>query len=353
MQRRERAGAAPTDAVQNQPLGARCILMDRTGPPMLAGAYNNNYQIVQAPGYVMILVEMLHDVRIIPLDGRPHLPPNVRQWMGSSRGRWEGETLVVETTNFTDKFAFQGSSENMRLTERFTRVDEDTLRYQFTVDDPATWTRPWSAEVPWKKTIRSAIRARLSRRELRLVQHPRWRSGRGEASRRRSREKGTVEIRRGLHMRTRRAVVVVGVGLLLAAAPVMAHHAFSAEFDINKPIKLQGTLTKWEMINPHSWFHIDVKDPDGNGGRLDDRRRQPEPAHQAGVTKNTLAIGTELVIEGYQAKDGTNKARRPESSARRRTKTDLSAGLPTRQSRRHQGANNPDGMKIRAPSPAE
>ena len=140
------------DAVQNEPLGARCILMDRNGPPMLAGAYNNGYQIMQAPGYVMILVEMLHDVRIIPLDGRPQLPPNVRQWTGSYRGHWEGQTLVVETTNLSGKFAFQGSSENMRLTERFTRVDEDTIRYQFTVDDPATWTRSWSAEMPMKKS---------------------------------------------------------------------------------------------------------------------------------------------------------------------------------------------------------
>ncbi len=144
--RKSRGG--PHDAVQNEPLSARCILMDRNGPPMLAGAYNNTYQIMQAPGY-----EMLHDVRIIPLDGRPHLPPNVRQWTGSYRGHWDGQTLVVETTNLTGKFAFQGSSENMHLIERFTRVAEDTIRYQFTVEDPATWTRPWSAEVPWKKTI--------------------------------------------------------------------------------------------------------------------------------------------------------------------------------------------------------
>jgi len=149
--RKSRGG--PHDAVQNEPLGSRCILMDRNGPPMLGGAYNNGYQIMQAPGYVMILTEMLHDVRVIPLDGRPHLPPNVRQWTGSYRGHWEGQTLVVETTNLTDKFAFQGASENMRLTERFTRVDDDTLRYQFTVEDPATWTRPWSAEVPWKKDV--------------------------------------------------------------------------------------------------------------------------------------------------------------------------------------------------------
>ena len=148
---RKRAGA-PTDAAQNQSLQVRCILMYRAGPPMLGQLYQNNYQITQAPGYVMILVEMVHDARIIPLDGRAPLPSNVRQWMGSPRGRWEGETLVIETTNFTNKTAFQGSSEDMHLTERFTRVAEDILRYQFTVDDPATWSRPWSAEVPWKLT---------------------------------------------------------------------------------------------------------------------------------------------------------------------------------------------------------
>ena len=149
---RKRAGAA-TDSVQNQSLSVRCILMDRDGPPMLPGAYNNNYQIIQTPGYVMILVEMLHGVRMIPIDGRPQLPANVQQMMGSSRGRWEGNTLVVETTNFTDRTAFRGSSEHMRLTERFTRIDEDTIDYQFTVDDPETWTRPWTAAVPFKKTI--------------------------------------------------------------------------------------------------------------------------------------------------------------------------------------------------------
>jgi hypothetical protein len=149
---RKRMGA-PTDAVQNQSFMVRCILMDRNGPPMLAGAYNNNYQIVQSAGTVMILVEMLHDPRIVPLDRVAPLASNVRQLEGSSRGRWDGNTLVIETANFTDKTAFQGSSEDMRLTERFTRVSDDTLMYRFTVDDPATWTRPWSAEVPWKKAI--------------------------------------------------------------------------------------------------------------------------------------------------------------------------------------------------------
>ena len=154
----ERAEAAkrmggPYDAAQNLPLGARCLVMDRMGPPMLYGNYNNTYQIVQARGNVMILAEMLHDFRVVPMDGRPQLHQNVRQWIGSSRGHWEGDTLVIETANFNGKNPLRGSSENMRLVERFTRVDENTIRYQFTVDDPATWTRPWSAEMPMKRTI--------------------------------------------------------------------------------------------------------------------------------------------------------------------------------------------------------
>jgi hypothetical protein len=154
----ERAAArkqmgGPYDAAQNLPLGTRCIVMDRMGPPMLYGNYNNNYQILQTPGYVTILAEMLHDVRVIPLDEHSQLPQNVRQWTGSGHGHWDGDTLVVETTNFNGKNPFRGSSENMRLTERFTRVDGNTIHYQFTVDDPATWTKPWSAELPMKTTI--------------------------------------------------------------------------------------------------------------------------------------------------------------------------------------------------------
>ena len=109
-------------------------------------------------------------------------------------------------------------------------------------------------------------------------------------------------------MRTKRAIVVTGVGLLLAAAPVWAHHAFSAEFDISKPLKIQGTLTQWEMINPHSWFHIDVKERDGTVASWLVEGGSPNQLIRLGVTKYTLRIGTEFVIEGYQAKDGTNKA---------------------------------------------
>jgi len=108
-------------------------------------------------------------------------------------------------------------------------------------------------------------------------------------------------------MRIRRAGLGVGVGLLLFAAPIMAHHAFSAEFDINKPFKLQGTLTKWEMINPHSWFHLDVKDESGAVVPWMIEGGSPNQLIKQGVTKNTLAVGTELIIEGYLAKDGTHK----------------------------------------------
>jgi hypothetical protein len=140
------------DGPENRPLAERCIMWGSTGPPMLPTAYNNNFQIVQTPGYVAILTEMIHDVRVIPLDARPHLPQDVRQWKGDSRGRWEGGTLVVETTNYTNKTAFRGTGESLRLTERFRRMDADTLLYQFTVDDPTTFAKPWTAEIPATKS---------------------------------------------------------------------------------------------------------------------------------------------------------------------------------------------------------
>ena len=110
--------------------------------------YNNNIQIFQAPGYVAILHEMVHEVRIVPLDGRAPLTPTIRQWIGSSRGHWDGDTLVVETTNFSDKTSYRGSSPTMHLVERYTRIDRDTIGFQITVDDPATWVKPWTAALP-------------------------------------------------------------------------------------------------------------------------------------------------------------------------------------------------------------
>lgn len=153
----ERAAAAKLvgrwDSAQSNELDDRCMIFLGAGPPMLPAGYNSNYQIVQGPGYVMILFELNHDVRIIPLDSRPHVSRDIRQWTGDSRGHWEGDTLVVETTNFNGKNPLRGSSQNMRVVERFTRLDADTIQYRFTVEDESTWTRPWTAEIPMKKTI--------------------------------------------------------------------------------------------------------------------------------------------------------------------------------------------------------
>ena len=113
--------------------------------PILPGAYNNNIRIVQTKDYVMVMQEMIHEARVIPLDGRPH--SNLRQWFGSSRGRWEGDTLVVETINFSDKMNFRGASQNLKLTERFTRGDGNTLIYRVTVEDPTTFTKPWTYQI--------------------------------------------------------------------------------------------------------------------------------------------------------------------------------------------------------------
>jgi hypothetical protein len=142
---------SPVDGPENRSLQERCLLTPQAGPPMLPANYNSNYQIVQTPNYVAIVVEMIHDARIIPLDGSPHPPKNVRLLMGDPRGHWEGNTLVVETTNFSDKTNFRGASENLRVIERFTRTDTNTLLYQFTIDDPTSWTKPWSGEIPMKK----------------------------------------------------------------------------------------------------------------------------------------------------------------------------------------------------------
>jgi hypothetical protein len=141
-----------TDGPEGRTLGERCILWATAGPPMLPGPYNNNFQIFETGDQVVILNEMIHDARVIPLDGRPHLASNIRQLMGDSRGHWEGHTLVVDTTNFSGKFSVRGSDENLHLTERFTRVSPDTLLYEFTVDDPTAFTKPWTAQILVTKT---------------------------------------------------------------------------------------------------------------------------------------------------------------------------------------------------------
>ena len=138
------------DSADSRPLGARCIAWATAGPPMLPVGYNSNLQIVQGPGYVAIETEMIHDTRIIPTDGRAHIQKDIRQWMGSSVGHWDGNTLVIDTTNFSDQYPFAGA-QNLHVIERLTRVDEDTILYQFTVEDPGMWTKAWSGELPITK----------------------------------------------------------------------------------------------------------------------------------------------------------------------------------------------------------
>ena len=136
----------PTEGPEDRSLSERCITGFNSGPPMVSGGYNQNVQIFQTADHVVLLNEMVHNARIIPLDGRPH--GTVRQWTGDSRGHWEGDTLVVDTTNFLRETSFANSSSNLHLVERFTRVDADTLTYEFTVEDPTTWTRPWTVQLP-------------------------------------------------------------------------------------------------------------------------------------------------------------------------------------------------------------
>jgi len=129
----------------------RCLTGFNAGPPITPGGYNQNMQLFQTPDHVVLLTEMVHTVRVVPLDGRPALDDSLRQWSGDSRGHWEGETLVVETTNFDAKRGWRGSTPGMRLVERFTRVDADTLEYEFTVTDPDTWMAPWTVQLPMRR----------------------------------------------------------------------------------------------------------------------------------------------------------------------------------------------------------
>jgi hypothetical protein len=130
-------------------LSERCITF---GIPDTLAGYNSYYQFVQSPNYIGILSERIHDVRIIKLDGSPHAPSTVRTWLGDSRGHWDGDTLVVDTTNFSAESSFRGSDENLHLIEKFTRVSPTTLNYEFTIDDPTVWTRTWTAMIPLKRS---------------------------------------------------------------------------------------------------------------------------------------------------------------------------------------------------------
>ena len=143
----------PADSWVDRSAYDRCILGFNAGPPITPGGYNQNLHLFQTPDHVVLVTEMVHTVRVVPLDGRPALSDGVRQWSGDSRGHWEGETLVVETSNFNDQRGWRGSTTNMKLVERYTRVDADTLDYEFTVIDPETWTSSWTASIPMRRSL--------------------------------------------------------------------------------------------------------------------------------------------------------------------------------------------------------
>jgi hypothetical protein len=149
-QRKNTTGQTEADSWEDRPLQERCILGLNAGPPMTPGPYNNNFQLFQTRDNVVILTEMVHDARVVPTDGRAHL--GIPQWKGDSRGRWDGDTLVVDTTNFRRETSLPGSSAHTHLTERFTRTDANTLLYEFTVEDPTMWTKPWTAAIPMTKS---------------------------------------------------------------------------------------------------------------------------------------------------------------------------------------------------------
>jgi hypothetical protein len=146
-----RAGPRKADGPEDRTLPERCLWYGAAGPPMIPFVYNSNHEIVQTPTHVAILSEQGNVLRTILLGGRPHLNDTLRQWQGDSRGRWEGDTLVVETTNFTNKRDVRGSTDRLRVVERFRRRDRDTVLYEFTAEDPTTWTSSWTAEVPMRR----------------------------------------------------------------------------------------------------------------------------------------------------------------------------------------------------------
>ena len=146
--RRDYRREHPADSWRDRSAYDRCILGFNAGPPVTPGGYNQNMQVFQTPDHVALVTEMVHTHRIVPLDGRPALDEDIRQWTGDSRAHWDGDTLVIETRNFNDQRGWRGTTPNMTLVERLTRIDEDTLEYTYTVTDPETWVSPWTASIP-------------------------------------------------------------------------------------------------------------------------------------------------------------------------------------------------------------
>ena len=239
----------PADSYTDRSNYDRCITRGLSGS-VLPVIYNNGTQIFQSPGYVTIVNEMIHETRVVPLDGRPHVSSDIKMWLGDSRGRFEGDTLVVETTNFTDRTGVgvngggQRHSEALKITERFTRVADDSIDYQMTIDDPQTWTAPWTMQFPRRRRLRD-VRVRMPRGQSRDVPHLERRSRRRARGRRLS-----VEMTAAL----RAVMLLVGV---LGILPASAHHSW-ARYDADHVITVEGNITSIEWASPHVVAHFTV-----------------------------------------------------------------------------------------------
>ena len=204
----------------------------------------------------------------------------------------------METTNHNPRVltgTFQGTSDQLKITERFTRLNEDAFKYEFTVDDPKTWTQPWKGEMPFVK-INGPIFEHACHEGNYGIANTLNAYRLEEKKSRRGRKAGEI----GGTYRCESKLIVVAAAFALLAAPyrLLAHHAFAQEFDVNKPVTLKGTMKKWDMINPHSWFYIDVKGTDGKVVEWMVEGGSPNTLIRLGVTKYTIEIGTELTVEG-------------------------------------------------------
>ena len=316
MPRRRQPGAY--DNIEQRPLGERCIIALQllVGPPMLPTYfYNNMKQIVQTKDYVMILTEMVHDVADHPVqeDPRARQPsasgsatrsPAGKATRSSSRRR-------ISTTR-------RGSAdrpEQLKVTERFNRVDDNTILYRFTIEDPTTWARPWTGEYTWALGEADDQLYEYACHEGNYAMVGIMKGARiledEEAA-----DQGAVgfpslnvEDERAMLMKNKVMVVAAGAALAFATAvPVVAHHAFGAEFDANRPVLLKGKIVKVELVNPHAWIHVEVVEGRRRHRSVDGRGRHAEHAAAPRHHQEHAHIGTEVVVDGYQSKDRSTRA---------------------------------------------
>ncbi len=294
-------GRGQYDHPEYRPLAERCLLSFGPTTPLVPNYfYNNNLQIVQTPDHVMIMMEMVHDARIVRIGGT-HLPKHIRPWMGDSIGHWEGDTLVVETTNFPPQQNFRGSSENLHVVERFRRVDAKTINYRFTVTDPTTFTAPFTGEIPFQAMDELIYEYACHEGNYAMANVLSGARNEEKATRNEAIIERTYDQTKPVHR-----VVARSPGSSLAGRSVIAHHAFGAEFDPNAPIRLQGKVVRLEWVNPHTWIHIEtVKDGKPEVWMIEGGT--PNTLLRRGITRDTVAIGTEVVVDGYQTKDHSLK----------------------------------------------